>query len=272
MTQGIDHLRRWIGRGETASETLTAETIRRFRATLDMEDAATAPNLIHLCLAPQVERPGGLGRDGHPRKGGFLPPVDLPVRMWAGGNYEFIDELGAGDHVTRDSHIADIVPKQGRSGPLCFVTVIHELSTERGPALTERHDIVYRGEGQIPRREAAAAPGAYSERVEITPVTLFRYSALTFNGHRIHYDHPYATEVEGYPGLVVHGPLQATLLYHFAARILGSQPRNFAFRILSPVFANDEIFLHAEPGGSGLKLWTAARDGPKAMEGQVTPV
>lgn len=260
----------WIGRTETAAETLTPETIRRFRATLDMDADDAAPNLIHLCLAPPVERPGRLGRDGHPAKGGFLPPVDLPVRMWAGGAYRFSDTLRAGDHVTRASRIDSITPKQGRSGPLCFVTVIHELSTPRGPALSERHDIVYRGEGQVPRPAEPAPRGAHVERVDITPVTLFRYSALTFNGHRIHYDHPYATEVEGYPGLVIHGPLQATLLYHFAARLMGAEPARFEFRNRSPLFIGDTVELHATPEGAGeLHLWTAAQGGPVAMEGRV---
>lgn len=270
MASDTRNLQDWIGRTERARETLTPEIIRRFRATLDLPDSPEAPELVHLCLAPAVERPGRLGRDGHPAKGGFLPPVDLPVRMWAGGRYQFHDALRAGDPVTRDSRIADIQPKQGRSGRLCFVTVIHDISTPRGLAVTERHDIVYREEGRLPQSPDIAPQGTYSQTAEITPVTLFRYSALTFNGHRIHYDHAYATGVEGYRGVVIHGPLLATLLYHFACRILGRPPAIFDYRNHAPLCIGDKVVLHADNAGDGLRLWAAAHNGPKAIDGRVT--
>ncbi len=270
MTTGAEnsdmaHLRDWIGREETASEPLTAELIRRYNATFDLAPAGTAvPSMIHHCLAPRIVVTARVAADGHPEKGDFLPPVPLPRRMWAGGEMRFHQPLRIGDLVTRKSRIADVTVKHGKSGILCFVAVDYLISTGADLAITERHDIVYRSAqantASVPLPEAES--GVLRKSVAVSPVLLFRYSALTFNSHRIHYDHPYVTEVEHYPGLVVHGPLQAALLLHYAAELRGgSVPAAFRFRSHAPLFATDLLTLNASDQGSGLKLWTARADG-----------
>ena len=271
MDIDIAHLRQWIGREESHSEALTPARVAQFNATFDREadPEADAPLLIHLCLALPAGSTGALGPDGHAARGGFLPPVALPRRMWAGGAFDFHWPIRVGEVVTRRSVIRDVVLKQGRSGPLCFVTVDHEISSDGRPALTERHDIVYRDATAASRKVPEAAPqGTRSRSVTPTAPLLFRYSALTFNGHRIHYDKPYATGTEGYPGLVVHGPMQATMLCQFAADLRGSAPKSFRFRSLSPLFDDADFTLNAEEGDGGLRLWTAATGGPIAMEAQ----
>lgn len=269
----IAHLKQWIGRQESGTEAVSIELVRRFEATFDRAvDPRTgdpAPLLIHYCIAPSAQPMQALGRDGHPAKGGFLPPVPLPRRMWAGGNFTFHDDLRVGDIVTRRSIIRDVVSKTGRTGPLCFVTVEHEISASGRRVFTEFQDIVYRGEANEVAAKPAAEPapqGAHQRRITPSPTLLFRYSALTFNGHRIHYDAPYAREVEGYPGLVVHGPMLATLLCHYAADLAGKRPTSFAFRSLSTIFANTDILLHAAASGTGLRLWASRPDGPMAMD------
>ncbi|HEY2561570.1 MAG TPA: MaoC family dehydratase N-terminal domain-containing protein, partial [Caldimonas sp.] len=213
-----DPLTAWLGRTEQRIDTISAAPLAGLSATLDRDDPAPAngtavPPLWHWLYFLPAQRQSELGPDGHPRRGGFLPPVALPRRMWAGGRLRFERPLRVGEVATRDSRIADIATKDARSGPLVFVTVHHEISTPHGVALREEHDIVYRG---LPAPGAAPATPAEAPRDEtfartIVPddVLLFRYSALTFNGHRIHYDRRYVTEVEGYPGLIVHGPLIA---------------------------------------------------------------
>ncbi|MCB1493228.1 MAG: MaoC family dehydratase N-terminal domain-containing protein, partial [Rhodobiaceae bacterium] len=219
MEIDLDYLKGWIGREEIASEVLTPDLVRRFNATFDREsglDAGdVAPLVIHFCLAQPAVPTAGLGPDGHPARGGFLPPVPLPRRMWAGGAFTFHDAIQIGEEVTRRSTIRDVTLKQGRTGALCFVTVEHAISSGGRAALTERQDIVYReaGTSAAPAASPEPAPaGEESRRITPSAPYLFRYSALTFNGHRIHYDTPYVRDVEGYPGLIVHGPLQATLL------------------------------------------------------------
>lgn len=273
MPIDIDHLRQWIGREETAQEDLTPGLVARYNATLSLDGpqaaGAVAPLMIHLCLgAPAVTAPG-LGPDGHPSRGGFLPPVDLPRRMWAGGALEFRGDIRIGDSVTRRSVIEDVVLKQGRTGSLCFITVTHHIASAGRDVLTERQDLVYR-EAEAAVKPVAPPPpapeGRYRRAVDPTPVLLFRYSALTFNGHRIHYDLDWARQAEGYPGLVVHGPMQATLLVLFAAGLRGRTPARFAFRSLTPLFHCDPVTLHAADDGDGLRLWTARPGGPVAME------
>ncbi|MGH6779272.1 MAG: FAS1-like dehydratase domain-containing protein, partial [Bradyrhizobium sp.] len=219
-TLDLDHLRQWVGRTTEASATVTAQLVKGLRATLFQEIGEpkagdAAPFAAHWCLAQPVFAMSELGPDGHPTRGGFLPPVPLPRRMWAGGELEFFDALRIGDEARRISRISDVTLKTGSTGQLCFVSVEHTVTSPRGLAVRERHDIVYRdmGGAQTPPAKPAAPPSARHREVHMAdPVLLFRYSALTFNGHRIHYDRRYSTEVEHYPGLVVHGPLLATLL------------------------------------------------------------
>lgn len=277
MSMDLDHLRQWIGRTETRAEQVTEALVDRFNATFDRpggaRDGDIAPVMIHLCLAPPAAPTGGLGPDGHPARGGFLPPVPLPRRMWAGGALSFHGDIRVGEMVTRQSTIREVTAKEGRTGLLCFVTVDHEITAAGRRVLSERQDIVYRNPDAPGGTKSAAdpaPPGAHRTVVAPSAALLFRYSALTFNGHRIHYDMPYATGVEGYPGLIVHGPLQATQLVHLAERVGGRPPAQFRFRSLSPLFDIADYTLNAVTDGDGLRLWTSYSDGPVAMEAQAS--
>lgn len=272
----IAHLRNWIGRTEVAQDVVTPRLVRELAATLDSDAAepeagSPAQLAIHWCLAPPVAKTSMLGPDGHPARGGFLPPVPLPQRIWAGGSLQFKDRLCVGDSVERTSRIADVTVKNGRTGALCFVAVDHEIATGRGLAILERQNIVYRA---LPSSAAAIARTArlpepqwvrngYSD-----PVLLFRYSALTFNSHRIHYDRPYATGVEGYPGLLFHGPLQATLLLDFAAEIKKKDLLSFTFRAVQPLFDSVPFRLCACDQGGNLHLWIQTADGLQTMDAE----
>jgi 3-methylfumaryl-CoA hydratase len=274
----IDHLRQWIGREERKSELVTDALVDRFKATFDQngdaKDGDPAPVMIHLCVAPPAAPTSGLGPDGHPARGGFLPPVPLPRRMWAGGAFTFHDEIRVGERVTRTSTIRDVTVKEGRTGTLCFVTVDHRIDSADRTVIEERQDIVYRGidaPGSTPKKAPEpAAQGTHRIVVDPSAALLFRYSALTFNGHRIHYDNPYVREEEGYPGLIVHGPMQATMLVQFAETLRGRRPAQFDFRSLSPLFDIADFTLNAEEDGDGLRLWTSYVDGPVAMEARAS--
>ncbi|ABD89791.1 FAS1-like dehydratase domain-containing protein [Rhodopseudomonas palustris] len=272
----LDHLKQWIGRSEQASDVVTAQLVKGLRATLFLDIGApaagdAAPFTVHWCLAQPVAAMAELGPDGHPARGGFLPPVPLPRRMWAGGELQFLDTLRVGDAVNRTSTITDVTLKHGSSGPLCFVAVEHVISTARGIAIRERQDIVYRDApsgGAAPAAKPAAPPPAQHREIHVAdPVLLFRYSALTFNGHRIHYDRDYVTKVEFYPGLVFHGPLQAALLVNFAAKLHGgAEPKKFSYRGVQPLFDGAEFSVNANPTDAGLELWTANADGAPTMK------
>jgi len=273
-TTDADTLSRWIGRTETATDTIRLGPARLMEMTLDraprLAEGDPLPPLWHWLYFLTSARLGELGRDGHPARGGFLPPVALPRRMWAGGRLGFTAPLSLGAEATRTSTIADIALKAGRTGPLCFVTVRHEIGTAAGPALWEEHDIVYR-EGPrhgapAPRPPQAGTDWTAYETVTPSEVMLFRYSALTFNGHRIHYDRDYAHDVEGHAGLVVHGPLIATLLADFAQRRSpGRTLRSFSFRAVSPLFDRASFTLNAGPSGDQTRLAAANAEGGLAM-------
>ena len=269
----VDALRGWVGRRREAADTATPQRIAALAATLDREGPPPAllPPLWHWTLFHDATPQRELGADGHARRGGFLPPVPLPRRMWAGGRIEFRAPVRAGDTLRRVSTLRSVEVKEGRSGALAFVTVEHAIDGPDGPALREEHDIVYRG---LPRAGAAApapqpAPAAadFSRQATADPVLLFRYSALTFNGHRIHYDRRHATEVEGYPGLVVHGPLVATLLVELLLRERpGVELARFEFRALQPLFDTAPFGLHGRVEADGrATLWASAPDGTLAM-------
>jgi 3-methylfumaryl-CoA hydratase len=277
----VDLLKSWIGRTETARDVVSIRLARELSATLDRAGAEPqpgdlAPLAVHWCLAPPAALTASLGPDGHPARGGFLPPVPLPRRMWAGSTLRFTDRLRVGDMVERRSRIGDVAMKEGRSGILCFVAVDHEIFTERGLAIVERHDIVYRPLGErgepppaTPVPLGAPPPDATWHRdMQAGPVVLFRYSALTFNGHRIHYDRTYVKEQEGYPGLIVHGPLQATLLLEYAAAIRGGAPHAFKFRGLQPLFDFMPFRLCAREVSDGLDLWIEVAGGLRSMEAE----
>jgi 3-methylfumaryl-CoA hydratase len=277
----IDHLRQWIGRSEEASDIVTAQLVKGLRATLFQEIGEpkagdAAPWTTHWCLAQPVFPMSQLGPDGHPRRGGFLPPVPLPRRMWAGGEIEFIEALRVGDEAKRTSRISDVTLKSGSTGTLCFVSVDHQITTPRGIAIRERQDIVYReatsGPQAAPKASPPPQPAKHRESHVSDPVLLFRYSALTFNGHRIHYDRDYVTKVEGYPGLVFHGPLQAALIIEFAAKLHdGKPPKKFSYRGLQPLFEGSEFSVNANDNSSGgMDMWTANAEGQPTMKGTAT--
>ena len=195
--------------------------------------------------------------------------------MWAGGKIDFKAPLLIGSQITRRSTITDIEVKSGRSGMLCFVTVMHEYSREGQPCVRESQDIVYRDppadENSVPATLEEPAPkGSHHQHFTPTPTILFRFSAITFNGHRIHYDAPYARDVEGYGGLVVHGPLQATLMAHLATDLAGKAPTGFSFRGKSPLFDDVPFGIHATETGHGMSLWTARDGGPVAMQAEAS--
>lgn len=262
----------WIGRTEEAHDVLEPSRSRALQAALGVDDRVEAggvlPLLHHWLYFWDVRPPAELGADGHPARGGFLPPVSLPRRMWAGGRVEFLAPLRVGEPVRRVSTILGVETKSGRSGNLVFVTVRHELSGAAGIAIREAQDIVYRDPpapgAPTPAGPAAEADAEWEETIEPDPVLLFRYSALTMNGHRIHYDRPYATGEEGYPGLVVHGPLQATLLADLAGRRLGRPVARFSFRGVSPAFDGTPLKVRGKRSADGLILWTE-QNGRQAM-------
>jgi 3-methylfumaryl-CoA hydratase len=247
----------WLGRQQAAEDVVAARLVQEFEATLAPHLAASgtdAPQLIHWCLAPPAVAQEGLGEDGHPAKGGFLPPIPLPRRMWASGEVQFLDGLRVGDTVTRTSTIARIEQKTGRSGDLWFVDVGHEIATGRGPAIRETQSLVFRAEqGKAAAAPQPSIPDGNATAIAFPTVRLFRYSSLTFNGHRIHYDFPYATGVEGYEGLVVHGPLQATLLAHAAAKLAGKPLRSFRFRGVSPLIAGQDAAIRLAADGDAMR-------------------
>ena len=280
----IARLQAWQGRDETLADTLGAAPVRALSATLDRDDPAPGtgtrlPELWHWLYFLPHHRQSEIGPDGHARRGGFLPPVPLPRRMWAGGRlrWEPDNPLRVGDEATRTSTIVSVTHKTGRSGELVFVLVRHEVRNARGLALTEEHDIVYRaaaapGEA-APAPTAAPGDAAFGRTVVPDDVLLFRYSALTFNGHRIHYDRRYVTEVEGYPGLIVHGPLIATLLVDLLRRERPDATlRSFEFRAVRPTFDIAPFRLQgrpvaARPGeGETFALWGEDADGWLTMQ------
>ena len=268
MTAGETEFQAWLGRTQSAQDVITPRLVSEFRATLDphlFADGENAPLLIHWCLAQPAVAQQGLGPDGHPERGDFLPPVPLPRRMWASGEVEFIDALKTGDTVSRTSTVSRVERKVGRSGELWFVDVLHEVATVRGPALRETQSLVYRAadarSANAPE-PSVTGPDLASIPVAFPSVRLFRYSALTFNGHRIHYDQPYATAVEGYAGLVVHGPLQATLLAHAASIHAGRPIRSFRFRGVAPLTRDKGAILTAREGD---EIRCCVTDGGGAM-------
>ena len=277
MSLDIEHLRSWIGRTEQLDDTATAAPVRALTATLDRDDAAPqegtpVPPAWHWLYFLPMAQQSQIGPDGHPQRGGFLPPVPLPRRMWAGSRMEFLAPLRVGQALSRTSRILDVRVKDGRTGPLVFVNVRHEIHADGQLAVTDEHDIVYRdmpGPGEAaPAPTAAPTDAQWERRIVPDDVLLFRYSALTFNGHRIHYDRKYVTEVEGYPGLIVHGPLIATLLMDLLRRERpGQSVRSFAFKAVRPIFDIHRFSVCGrDEGGGKLTLWARDHEGALAMQ------
>jgi 3-methylfumaryl-CoA hydratase len=275
----LDHLRQWIGRTSEATDVVTAQLVRGLRATLFMEigdpkAGDASPFTTHWCLGQPVFPMAELGPDGHPARGGFLPPVPLPRRMWAGGELEILEALRVGDEVTRVSRISDVTMKTGSTGVLCFVSVDHTIKTPRGIAIRERQDIVYRdvSAAPAPAKPPGPPPSAQHRETHMADsVLLFRYSALTFNGHRIHYDRDYVTKVEGYPGLIFHGPMQAAFMVEFGAKLNGGKPpKKFSYRGVQPLFEGSEFSVNANKKDARMDLWAANSAGQPTMKATAT--
>ena len=273
----LDALRKWIGRGETRSDQVTAAPVAAMSATLDRDDAqpvtgSELPALWHWMYFTPLARQSEIGVDGIAKRGGLLPPVPLPRRMFAGGRLTFGRALKVGDEIERASRVIDVNGKQGRSGYMVFVTVQHEIANARGVAIVEEHDIVYRENprpnDRVTDPQTARTDESFSRQITPDPVLLFRYSALTFNGHRIHYDRTYVSEVEGYPGLIVHGPLIATLLVDLLRRNVPTATlRNFSFRAMRPLFDIHHFEVCGRQDGENrVALWARDHEGNLAMD------
>jgi 3-methylfumaryl-CoA hydratase len=283
-TAELEQFKAWVGRTDIRQDVVTAAPLVSLVALLDRDDPPpreddAAPPLAHWLYFLPNYRQSEAGPDGHALRGSFLPPVPLPQRMWAGSRIDFVRPLRVGARIARLSRIAEVKPKSGRSGALLFVTVRHEVSDEEGLVLTDEHDIVFR-RGQPPRGQdpttslanppaPAPADEKWKRQIHPDPVLLFRYSAVTFNSHRIHYDQPYVTKVEGYPGLVVHGPLTATLLVDLFRR---NRPdtvlKRFTFRALRPLYDTADFWTCGIPDDAArsARLWTRDAEGAVTME------
>ncbi|WKB55906.1 FAS1-like dehydratase domain-containing protein [Eleftheria terrae] len=277
----LDALRTWIGRRETADDIATPVPLQALAATLDRNDPVPrtgdrVPPCWHWLYFLPLHRQSDIGADGHAQRGGFLPPVPLPRRMWAGSRLTFHRPLQVGQALHRQSTIADVRLRQGRTGALVFVAVRHDVHAEGSLCVSDEHTIVYR---DLPAPGEPAPEGLppplhadWEHQVRPDDVLLFRYSALTFNGHRIHYDRRYAMAVEGYPGLVVHGPLIATLLLELLrSRLPHATVRGFEFRAVRPVFDTAPFSVCGRRlGASTVQLWARTADGFLAMEAVAT--
>ena len=274
----LDHLRSWIGKSRDDEDVISARHARLMAATVDhphpdrIRDGEPLPPLWHWIYFLEGLPPGELGRDGHPARGGFLPPVPLANRMWAGGRLAFLAPVPIGATVRKESNILAVDHKTGKAGDLVFVTVLHELKSLAGELLVrEEHDIVYKEASPPPPRGTAipAPPGSGPSRTFKPDSTmLFRYSALTFNGHRIHYDQDYCRNVEGYANLVIHGPLTATMLAAFAQEASDGTLHEFSYRALRPALLGDDLAFSASIDGDRVSLVARLDDGASCMQAE----
>ncbi len=265
----------WIGRRIERDDIVSERLAAAYRASLEPHlfipaDPGETPPGLHWCLAVAAPAADELGPDGSEARGGILPPAPLLRRMWAGGEVETMAPIRIGAAIRRISTIADVQERQGRGGRLFFVTARHDIECGGILAVRERHDLVFREAGSSPPPAPSARPEAdLVWQIDASPVLLFRFSALTFNGHRIHYDHPYATQTEGYGGLVVHGPLQADLLLNQAAVLLGAVPRHFSYRCTAPLIAGRPCeVLSARAGDQAASGAIVDADGIVTIEGK----
>ncbi len=276
----LDHLNQWLGKEQTAVSSLSPETANLMQATLNRPPTFKAGDVLppawHWLYFHEPVSGTNLGVEGHAKLGGFMPPVSYggdapPRRMWAGGTFEFIRPLHLGDEVKKVSRIKEILPKNGRSGRLCFVIVEHDLYSDGTHCLHEEQTIVYRepttGKPKPIQAKPAPIDADFSTTVTPDPIMLFRYSALTFNGHRIHYDVDFCREHEGYPNLVVHGPLIATLLLdQFVHKIPEKTLTRVEYRAQSPLFIPNPFTVNIKQDG---EAWASNHEGGKAMHMQV---
>jgi 3-methylfumaryl-CoA hydratase len=282
--QHVSDVRDWIGREQQLTDEINVAPMLALSATLDRDDPLPQPGdplpaFWHWLYFLPRARTDALAADGHPPLGGFMPPVGLPRRMWAGSRLSIMDAPRVGDRVQRISRVENVTEKEGSSGKLAFVTVQHDIHTPRGLAIREMQDLVYRepaatGQaGAIAKAsDGEARASMFSRVITPNPVLLFRYSALTFNSHRIHYDRRHAMDVEGYPGLVVHGPLVATLLLDLLRREHPeSEVREFSFKARRPLFDIAPFSVHGRADRANqFTLWTLYPDGHVAVEASAT--
>ncbi|HKA43229.1 MAG TPA: MaoC family dehydratase N-terminal domain-containing protein [Burkholderiales bacterium] len=279
MSADLEQLKKWIGERESDVDYVTIPTVHRLAATLDLDypipkAGDVLPVGWYSTFFPRIVRQAQVGPDGHPARGDFLPPVPLPRRMFAGKRTTFHGDLRVGDEIRRESAIKDVTPKTGRTGHMVFVTVTTDISSPRGLAVSEDQDIVYRAEPEPGAAPPPAQPvpgrAVWSKTVTPDPVMLFRYSALTFNGHRIHYDHPYVTQTEGYPNLVMNGGLTTLLVYELARAHAAGPIRHIVSRNVRALFVNRPIHLGGEPSTDGRKarLWAADDTGALALSAE----
>lgn len=276
-----EHWRRWIGRTKEASEVIEPMRALAMQATLDddsppLQNGDPLPPLWHWLYFWEPTPQSALGTDGHSARGQFLPPINLPRRAIAGGRIKFLRPLAIGASATRRSRVSDIKRKSGRSGKLVFVTLQHETADENGACIQEERDIVFRAAAKpgetLPAGNRGPAVVRWRQQVEPDPLLLFRYSALTFNGHRIHYQHTYATEEEGYSGLVVHGSLLATMMAALVRRQVPDRQISWLdFKAVRPVFDTHPFNVGGRPGedGQGAEIWVTDSSGYLAMTGNV---
>ena len=266
----IDHLRKWIGKIDNVTDFVTPIVEQRYRATLNMDignpkDGDPVTSGLHWMLGWNLVKNDELGVDSHPALGEFLPPVPLPRRMWAGSEIKVLKPIRVGDKVIKQSTVADIQVKEGRTGLLCFVTAEYNFLVNDEVTINEKHNIVYRdiskSGGGSGYSKDMPEKADLSEKIFMHPTILFRYSAIGFVGHRIHYDHPYTVNEENYPGLIVHGPLQATYLLRAAEKLMGKPVKSFTHKVMAPVFANSEYIVGVDKIDDGsVSCWGATKE------------
>lgn len=267
----FEYLKTWIGKTQESSDIITAALVERFKATFTNQlwlEKDFVPLGLHWCLALPIDGLDKLGEDGHAAKGDFLPPVPLPSRMWAGGEIKTNATFNIGDIVTKCSKIADVIFKQGKNGPLVFVNVEHQYWVGKKLIIVETHNIVYKNASKPNIDTVVKAPefAPQPDMITVGEVMMFRYSALTFNSHRIHYDRTYTQQQEGYDGLVVHGPLQATLLLNEAAKIGKDVPKVFSYKGISPLIEQTPFKVVGTSQDKGGELWCEDYTGRKTMK------
>ncbi|MDM1769297.1 hypothetical protein [Acinetobacter sp. 226-4] len=279
----MENFNAWIGKKEISGDFVSSRPVEMMQALLNQEDKnlTVLPHLYHWFYFLPIVDGQELAEDGHPKKGSFLPPIPFPKRMWAGGRLHFISPIHINQNIRRESEILKVELKHGKSGDMYFVTVKHSIYAEDKLAITEEHDIVYREASNQVQTQASTQVSTvktddsrnytYKKQFPIDTVSLFRYSAITFNGHRIHYDRPYATQIEGYPGLIVHGPLLATLLLHtFKKENPNKEVSSFEFRAVNPVFDFNDFYICGDIQQENGELWIEKEDGLVAMKAKIS--
>lgn len=275
ILQSETNLQEWIGKQQIREAKIDERHTELLAVTLGKpvpQAGDPLPECWHWAWMNDALPMDQLGRDGHPKRGGFLPPVPLPRRMWAGGSISFATPMLVADAIKKTSTITNVAQKNGKSGPLCIVTIKHEFTCGDTLCLSEQQNLVYREDPSpdAPKPPAPTPPTGETiqDEVDPNPVLMFRYSALTFNGHRIHYDVDYARNVEGYPDLVFHAPLTALNLCDLGKRLNdGNPPKSFSYRATSPLFANEKFKICAKKENEITTVWAETPEGGMAMQG-----